>query len=492
MANIQGFGIQLATGGFSLEANTIFATYAEALAYAKSSAAYVGKLISITSGEHKGAYSIEAVGADAAFKKLGSDIDLSNYVTKDQITNLYTYKGSKATFAELPVVNEVGDVWNVEEAYDGHAAGTNWSWNGTEWDALAGSIDLSGYALKATVDKALEDANAAIAVNTGAISNLQSAVSTKVEKVEGQSLIPAEKLTLIDTNAGAISALSKADESLASRIKTLEEAFVGEGGTIDLSEVSTKLGDHATRIEALESDNSNNKTEIGNLKTTTSGLDTRLQAVESINTQQTGQISGLTTELGNVKASVTANATNITNLGTTVGEHTTSIGEIKQTLNNLGVKSVAADEKVISADTNGALKTTLALDSYLKDGKTFIKLTGIEGAIISEFDASSFVKDGMIDTVSYDPDTKEMTITWNTEAGKQPVVIPMSGLVDTYTAGNGLALTDGEFAVKVNEDTNNKLTITENGLMVDITNDVNAINTSVDSKIAQAFTWIEV
>jgi hypothetical protein len=272
----------------------------------------------------------------------------------------------------------------------------------------------------------------------------------------------------------------------------LEEAFVGEGGTIDLSEVTTKLADHESRIGSLASDNGTNKTDISNLKTTTTGLDTRLQEVEAINTQQTGQISGLTTELGNVKSSASANAANITSLGTTVGEHTTAIGEIKQTLNDLGVKSVAADEKVISTDANGALKTTLALDSYQKEGKTFVKLTGIEGAIISEFDASAFVKDGMIDTVSYDPATKEMTITWNTEAGKQPVVIPMSGLVDTYTAGNGLTLTDGEFAVKVNEDTNNKLTVTTNGLMVDITNDVNAINNSVDSKIAQAFTWIEV
>ena len=492
MANIQGFGIQLATGGFSLEANTIFATYAEALAYAQSSAAYVGKVISVTSGEQKGIYSIEAVGADAAFKKVGSDIDLSNYVTKDQITNLYTYKGSKATFAELPVVNEVGDTWNVEEAYGNHPAGTNWSWNGTEWDALAGSIDLSGYALKEDVSKSIEDVNKTVASNTGAISSLQSAVSVKVDKVEGQSLISAEKLTLIDTNAEAITTLSKADESLDSRIKTLEEAFVGEGGTIDLSEVTSKLSDHSTRIESLETDNTTNKNDISDLKTANQGFNTRLEAIETLNTQQTGQISGLTTELGTVKTSVSTNATNISTLNTTVGNHTTAIGEIRQSIEGLAIKSVDANEKVLSADANGVLKTTLALDSYQKDGKTFVKLTGIEGAIISEFDASSFVKDGMIDTVTYDTTTKEMTITWNTEAGKQPVVIPMSGLVDTYKAGDGLTVTDNEFAVKVSENVNNKLSVVEGGLLVDITEDVNTINQSVDLKIQQAFTWIEV
>ena len=64
--NTQGFGIQLATGGFSLEANTIFSSYALALAYAKSSAAYEGKVISVTSGAEKGAYIVEAIGENAS------------------------------------------------------------------------------------------------------------------------------------------------------------------------------------------------------------------------------------------------------------------------------------------------------------------------------------------------------------------------------------------------------------------------------------------
>ena len=146
MANIQGFGIQLATGGFSLEANTIFATYAEALAYAQSAAAYVGKVISVTSGDQKGLYTIEAVGENASFKKVGSDIDLSNYVTKGEISAVYKAKGSVATFEELPTNAQVGDVYNVADT------GKNYVWvenlvdGASGWDDLAGIIDLSPYA----------------------------------------------------------------------------------------------------------------------------------------------------------------------------------------------------------------------------------------------------------------------------------------------------------------------------------------------------------
>ena len=486
MANIQGFGIQLATGGFSLEANTIFATYAEALAYAQSAAAYVGKLISITSGEHKGSYSIEAVGADAAFKKLGSDIDLSNYVTKDQITNLYTYKGSKATFAELPVVNEVGDTWNVEEAYNNHPAGTNWAWNGTEWDALAGSIDLSGYALKADVNKSVEDINKAIASNTGAITSLQSAVATKVEQVEGHSLISAEKLALIDTNAGDIALLKAADTSFETRLQTIEGAFKGEGGEIDLGDITSQLSTQGGQITALETDNATNKSDIAALKLRADGHDTRLTAIETLNTEQSTQLQNLTTRV----VAVEAHGTAITNLTTAVNKNTEDIGKINASINGLAVKSVVEGDLVLAADDNGALSTTINLgyDSVNKK----IKLTGIEGALISEFDASEFVKDGMIDSVAYDSANKKMTITWNTSAGKDATVVDMTGLVDTYTAGSGLALVENEFSVKVSSDSKNKLTLVEGELMVDISADIAAINNSVDQKIEQAFAWIEV
>lgn len=65
------------------------------------------------------------------------------------ITDVYTYKGSKATYAQLPSSgNTIGDVWNVEAEYTDsttqkiYPAGTNWAWDGSSWDALGGEIIL--------------------------------------------------------------------------------------------------------------------------------------------------------------------------------------------------------------------------------------------------------------------------------------------------------------------------------------------------------------
>lgn len=64
------------------------------------------------------------------------------------VASVYSVKGSKATYADLPASgNTVGDVWNVQAAYGNYPAGTNWVWDGEAWDALGGAIDLSGYVL---------------------------------------------------------------------------------------------------------------------------------------------------------------------------------------------------------------------------------------------------------------------------------------------------------------------------------------------------------
>lgn len=497
MANIQGFGIQLATGGFSLEANTIFATYAAALAYVQSSAAYEGKVISVTSGEQKGTYSIEAVGVNAAIKKLGSDVDLSNYVTKDQITSVYKAKGSKATFAELPVVDvTIGDVWNIEEAHEGYPAGTNWVWTGTEWDALAGITDLSAYALKTDVDKSLETIEGNIAANAGAIGTINNTLANKVDAVTGHSLISEEKLQLIDANAGQIGQLIAADESLTGRVENLESLFKdsGSGGTIDLGTINSQIADHGTRITALETAKTEHEGAIGSLMTFKDTAEGQIEAIVELNTQQTGQITGLTTELSTVKDSVSGHTTEIATLNTAVGTNTQAIGEIKNSINGLAVKSVKEGDLVLAADSNGVLNTTINLNHYKDeaDGKTYVALTGIEGAVISRFDASDFVKDSFIDTVVYDTATKNMTITWNTESGKQPTVIPMSGLVDTYTAGTGLTVANNEFSVSLSANENNKLTVANDGLLVDISEDLSALETKINGNIAAAFEWVNV
>ena len=68
----------------------------------------------------------------------------SNPATKQYVdsavASVYKYKGSVANQSALPSSNQVvGDVYNVEDT------GDNFAWDGTKWDKLAGTVDLSGY-----------------------------------------------------------------------------------------------------------------------------------------------------------------------------------------------------------------------------------------------------------------------------------------------------------------------------------------------------------
>ena len=79
----------------------------------------------------------------------------STYAKKSDITNIYKFKGTKTNYADLPTTNRVtGDVWNIinADAEHGIKAGDNVAWNGTAWDNLSGTVDLSAYATTATTD----------------------------------------------------------------------------------------------------------------------------------------------------------------------------------------------------------------------------------------------------------------------------------------------------------------------------------------------------
>lgn len=116
------------------------------------------------------------------------------------------------------------------------------------------------------------------------------------------------------------------------------------------------------------------------------------------------------------------------------------------------VTGVAADDKVLSL-TDKLVSATIGLDygdatTEALANKKAIKLIGKDGVVISEIDASAFIKDGMIQSVEFDTQTKHVTITFNTDAGTEPIDVDLSTLVDTYKAGTGLSLAqDGTFSI---------------------------------------------
>lgn len=113
-----------------------------------------------------------------------ADFNNPHKVTAEQLglTTVYQYKGSVATYADLPTTGQkVGDVWNVETADPDHGikAGDNVAWDGTQWDILGGNHDLSGYAQlnSSNTFTALNAFRANIAVSNGTAAGSGGTVS---------------------------------------------------------------------------------------------------------------------------------------------------------------------------------------------------------------------------------------------------------------------------------------------------------------------------
>ena len=104
------------------------------------------------------------------------------------------------------------------------------------------------------------------------------------------------------------------------------------------------------------------------------------------------------------------------------------------------------------------LGASLAYDSKIKK----IELRNADGVTISEIDATDFVKDGMVNNVAIVGDY--LVITFNTDAGKEAINIPMSSFFDAsayYTKEQ----IDGTFlnAVTYNANTNSLDFASEDG-----------------------------
>lgn len=184
---------------------------------------------------------------------------------KSSLSAVYIYKGSVDTYDKLPTEVAIGDTYNVVAAYGNTPAGTNYAWNGENWDPLGGSVDLSTYYTKSEADEAISGAvskvsgdvstlKESVAQNTSSLNVLKGTEETTgslantlkiakdytstqltgyVAKVEGSSLIPEEKLKLIDTNATNIEALKARVEANEAALATLNGDASTSGSVIN-------------------------------------------------------------------------------------------------------------------------------------------------------------------------------------------------------------------------------------------------------------------
>ena len=214
-----------------------------------------------------------------------------------------------------------------------------------------------------------------------------------------------------------------------------------------------------------------------------------------------------------------------------VGENAVTVSSADTSNNKTVSLKINSGDKVLSQDTNG-LSTTLSIAYDSSTRK--LQLKGKGGNLISDIDATAFVKDGMLnDTAVFTASATTQSITFGEkETITDPVptgpvarVVPNSSntheysgltinhhylafefkvdgddtqpykyeildatdIIDVYKNGNGLELTDHTFSVKLAQDSENFLTIDEDGVKISgVTDAIAAAAASAKTEVKKA------
>ena len=147
-------------------------------------------------------------------------------------------------------------------------------------------------------------------------------------------------------------------------------------------------------------------------------LNNKINAVSGENATQAAQISALTTSL-NTEISRATSVENAlrSDLNAEVSARTTSDNTQNQRLTTIENTLPTKADKV----------DAVASAEYVS-ANHIINFKNINGAVISSIDAAPFIKDGMVDNVAIV--NGNLVITFNTDAGKQAISIPLTAIFD--------------------------------------------------------------
>ena len=302
----------------------------------------------------------------------------------------------------------------------------------------------------------------------------------------------ASTQTYIDTKVGEVSNRVTQLEGLTGTTQSaLQEITRGSDGSYVTTTIGKKTGDKkqsvgvAVTVQEVSGATADNKglAEALDVKNYVDGAKNAVQGeIDAVNAKIGDGFSETSTVAGQLSAvKTTADSAVQTVEGTNTVKATTEANKVSLSLAtsdkgnvkfsqdtdglsanvNIPVATVTgvkADDKVLSltdklVSATVSLKYGDAVSEALK-GKKAIKLLGKKGTLISEIDASEFIKDGMLDTVELVKNPEGQTagtylkLTWNTDSGKgEPMYINVTDLIDVYTAGTGLNLKGKEFSV---------------------------------------------
>ena len=248
----------------------------------------------------------------------------------------------------------------------------------------------------AELEKALTDLTGVVEGLAGLIGTLPEGVSNIMSYI-GNLPATTDAATIvayIDEKTAGI-ATDAALAELQAAVDVLEEASATHATKSEVEAVDAKFADY-----------------------------TKTADQEAIDAAQDAKIKAITDDY--VKAADIADFETKANVKKVADDLAELDGTVKGMYTNSKIDELIQGAKDY-ADTNDAdTKYGITYDSDAK------KIKLVEGGTSFEIDATAFIKDGMIESVTLD-ENNDLVITFNTEAGKDDIVLPLDKLIDVYT-----------------------------------------------------------
>lgn len=147
----------------------------------------------------------------------------------------------------------------------------------------------------------------------------------------------------------------------------------------------------------------------------------------------------------------------------TKGDIDTKVTNINSSIANETNRATTAENKIktdLTAEINNKVATVTIEKDSTNDLQYHLLVDGENSGDIN------IPKDQFLSNVVYSEATKVITFTFETSTGTKTTNVNISDLIDTYTAGDGLVLTDGKFSVKKSDGSQPYLEVTADGVKV--------------------------
>lgn len=279
-------------------------------------------------------------------------------VTRSEISSVYKFKGSVATYNDLPTGATVGDVYNVTDT------GANYAWDGSAWDKLSETVDLSSYATTAYVNAREQDIRDDYIQADSELQQQINAHATAITNIEdGVDSINGK----IPTNASTTNLLVSTSQ-LNTEIQDVRADFMTDDAALQ-----TQINGQATTIAGIQDDITGVNSKISASASSTNKLvsASELSATEQdIRADMNETDSQLQTQITAQAGSITTLRNDTDNLGDQVAGIEGKIPTAASSSNQLALNSqITSLQTQITANTNNFTnyRTSAAQDTIDAD-----------------------------------------------------------------------------------------------------------------------------